>query len=412
MFEPALTRSFRNIKVKFDLPLTRNPTFSCNPIRNLTNQIANGHHTQAGLYKKSTYLPQIHRESLVQTHNFNQQNRKYSAMSIPETHKAIRFHETGESYDVLKYESVPTPTPTSSEILIKNKYAGVNFIEKYFRIGLYPAKLPYTLGREAVGEIVSVGSEVEGYQVGDLIAYASASTFSEYTIINPSENFRILNIPKNATDEQLQLYAAVFIQGFTALTFIEEAYAVKKGDYILVHAAAGGVGSLLTQLITRLGAHVIATASTPEKLALAKSNGAEFLINSVSEDITAKVLEYTSGKGVQASFDSVGKDTWDISFNSTARKGTIVSFGNASGAVPPISINILSGKNLKVLRPTVFNYIGTKEEWEYYSQKMLKLISSGELKFDISKIYKLEDYPKAAADLEGRKTTGKLLLSI
>lgn len=333
-------------------------------------------------------------------------------MSIPETHKAIRIHETSESYEVLKYDTVPTPTPSTSEILIKNKYAGVNFIEKYFRIGLYPTVLPYTLGREAVGEIVAVGSDVKDYQIGDIIAYGSPSTFAEYTLIDPTVNFKILRIPKDANDETLQLYAAIFIQGFTALTFIEESYAVKKDDYILVHAAAGGVGSLLTQLISRLGAHVIATASTDAKLALAKSNGAEFLINSTTEDVAAKVLEYTSGNGVHASFDSVGKDTWDISMKATARKGTIVSFGNASGAVPPVTLATLTAKNLKILRPTVFNYLATKEEWKYYSEKMLNLIAAGELKFDISNVYKLEDYPQAAADLEGRKTTGKLLLSL
>ncbi|KAH3667096.1 hypothetical protein WICMUC_005443 [Wickerhamomyces mucosus] len=332
-------------------------------------------------------------------------------MSIPDTHHVIRFHETSESYDVLKYETVPTPTIDEDQILIKNKYAGINFIEKYFRIGLYPSQLPYTLGREAVGEIVKIGSNVKNYQIGDIIGYLSSQTFTQYTVINPTINFRILKISENK-DSILQQFAGSLVQGLTALTFIEESYKVKKDDYILVHAAAGGVGLILTQLISKLGAHVIATASTDEKLNLAKLNGAEFLINSSNDDIVSKVLEFTNGKGVEASFDGVGKDTWDISLKSTARKGTIVSFGNASGAVPPVTISTLTPKNLKILRPTLFNYLTTLEEWDYYSTKLIKLIESNDLKIDISKIYELKDYPKAAKDLETRKTTGKLLLSI
>lgn len=332
------------------------------------------------------------------------------SFAIPATQKAIRIHETGESLDVLKYEDTPVPQISDDEVLIKNKYAGVNFIEKYFRIGLYPSQKPYTLGREASGVVVQVGKNVQDYKVGDYVAYGSAGTFAQFTKFNPKS--KIYKLPEDTTDEKLQLYGALFIQGFTALTFIEEAYKVQKGDYILVHAAAGGVGLLLTQLIKLRGAHVIATASTDEKLQLAKEAGAEYLINSTTDDIVAKVKEFTDGKGVQASFDGVGKDTFQISLDSLARKGTLVSFGNASGAVPPFSISTLTSKNLKVLRPTVFNYLVTPEEWDYYSTSLKELVESGKLKVDISKVYSLEDYKQAAADLEGRKTTGKLLLKI
>ncbi len=328
---------------------------------------------------------------------------------IPKTQKAIRIHETG-GLDVLRYEDAPVPEINDDEVLIKNKYAGINFIENYFRTGLYPAPKPQTLGREASGVIVAKGKNVKEFDIGDNVAYASPATFAQYTKYNPA--IRIFKLPKDATEEKLQLYGGLFIQGFTALTFITEAYDVKKGDYILVHAAAGGVGLILTQLIKARGAHVIATASTDAKLQLAKENGAEFLINSKTEDVTKKVLEITNGKGVIASYDGVGKDTFQISLDSLARKGTLISFGNASGAVPPVPLTALNPKNLKLLRPTVFNYIADKEEWDYYSKELFDLVESGKLKLDISKIYPLSDYRQAAEDLESRKTTGKLLLEI
>ncbi|ONH68514.1 putative quinone oxidoreductase [Cyberlindnera fabianii] len=330
---------------------------------------------------------------------------------IPQFMKAIRIHETGESLDVLKYEDVPVPSISEDEILIKNKYAGVNYVENYYRIGLYPCDLPNVLGREASGIVVKAGKNVSRFAVGDLISYGSPATFAQYTKFNPTTG-KAFKLPADSSEEKLQLYGGLFIQGFTALTFITEAYEVKKDDYILVHAAAGGVGLLLNQLISKRGAHVIATASTEEKLQLAKAAGAEYLINSKTDDIVSKVLEITGGKGVAASFDSVGKDTFEISLAALARKGTLVSFGNASGPVPPVNLGILAQKNLKVLRPILGNYITTDEEWAYYSPILRELVESGELKLDITKIYDLENYKQAAADLEGRKTTGKLLLKI
>lgn len=334
---------------------------------------------------------------------------KNMSTQIPKTQKAIRIHETG-GLEVLRYEDVPVPEISDNQVLIKNKYAGVNFIEKYFRIGLYDAPKPQILGREASGVIVAKGKDVKSYDIGDYVAYGSAGTFAQYTSFDPS--LRLYKLPKDTSDEKLQLYAASFIQGFTALTFITDAYNVQKGDYILVHAAAGGVGLILTQLIKDRGAHVIATASTDEKLQLAKANGAEFLINSKTDDTVKKVLEITNGKGVAASFDGIGKDTFQISVDSLARKGTLISYGNASGAVPPVPLTTLTAKNLKLLRPTVFNYIADKEEWDFYSKNLSELIESGKLKIDITKIYPLSDYRQAAEDLEGRKTTGKLLLEI
>lgn len=330
---------------------------------------------------------------------------------LPPTHKAV-FHEANGEYEVIKYDDVPTPQIESShDIIVKNAYAGVNFIEAYFRKGIYKAPLPYVFGREALGEVVAVGEDVKNLQVGDKIAYLSPNTFAQYTKIDDSL-FRYIKLKPDANDEELKTYGSIFLQGLTALTFINEAHQVKKGEYILVWAAAGGVGRILVQMISQLGAHVIAVASTPEKLAIAKELGAEYLINSTTDDVLAKVHEITNSEGVEASFDSVGKDTFETSLNALKRKGTFVSYGNASGPVTPFPLTILSPKNIKVIRPQLFGYVGTPEEWNSYAQELLKLVEDGKVKFDISKTYDLKDYVQAAKDLEGRKTTGKLTLKI
>ncbi|KAH3668524.1 hypothetical protein OGAPHI_002278 [Ogataea philodendri] len=252
-------------------------------------------------------------------------------MTLPTTQKAIYFTENGDR-DVLKYEDVPVPKIGEDEILIKNRYAGINFIEVYFRKGVYPSEKPYTLGREAAGEVVAVGSKVDKVQVGDKVGYLYPGSFAQYTKVPASHN--ILKLPKDTSDDLLKLVSASLLQGLTALTFIYEAYDVKEGDYILVTAAAGGVGLILNQLLSKVKkAHVIALASTEEKLKLAKEAGAEFLINSSTtsqEEQIKKILEITNGEGVAASFDSVGKDTLELSLGAVARKGTFVSYGNAS----------------------------------------------------------------------------------
>ena len=185
-------------------------------------------------------------------------------------------------------------------------------------------------------------------KVGDKIAYLSPNTFAQYTKIT-DDNYKYIKLPDSSTDEDLKKYGSIFLQGLTALTFVNEAYKVEKGDYVLVWAAAGGVGKFLVQLISQIGAHVIAVASTNEKLEIAKSLGAEYLINSSTDDIVAKVKEITNNEGVAASFDSVGKDTFDISLTSIKRKGTFISYGNSSGPVTPFPLSILSPKTLNLL---------------------------------------------------------------
>ncbi|ODV63311.1 NADPH:quinone reductase [Ascoidea rubescens DSM 1968] len=335
-----------------------------------------------------------------------------SSFNIPKTNKVVLIRENGGP-EVIRYEEdYPIPALNDDEILINNKYAGINFIEAYFRNGLYPCEKPYVLGREASGIVSAAGKNVSGFSVGDKVAYLSPGTFAEFTKINPNIN-KIIKLPIDSTDQQLKLYGSSLVQGLTTLTFVNEAYNVQPNDYILVHAAAGGCGLLFTQLITNLKhANIIATASTQEKLDLVKSYGAKYLINSSTENIAEKVLEITNGKGVQAVFDGIGKDTFEISLASLARKGTFVSFGNASGAVPPLVINRLSAKNVKILRPTVFGYITDKSEWDLYSSQLIDLIKTNQLKFNITKVYPLKNYRQAAEDLEGRRTTGKLTLKI
>lgn len=333
---------------------------------------------------------------------------------IAKKQAAVYFTENG-GIDVLKYSTewdVPTPKP--DEILVKNRFAGVNFIEVYFRKGIYPSEKPFLPGREAAGEVVAVGSEVTNYQVGDKIAALYGKNFCQYSILSAKSN-TIIKLAKDSTDEQLKLYAASLLQGLTALTLVEEAYPVKQGDYVLVTAAAGGVGLILNQLLKLKGAHAIAVASTDEKLELAKQNGAEYLINSSElsyDEIKDKVLEITNGQGTEAIFDSIGKDSFECAMGSIKRKGTLVSFGNASGAVPPFSINRLSAKNVKLMRPQLFGFVATKEEFEHYSGKLFGLIDSGKLNIKIHGVYPLEDYVKATEEMEARKTTGKLILEI
>ncbi|QPG74797.1 hypothetical protein FOA43_002133 [Brettanomyces nanus] len=333
--------------------------------------------------------------------------------SIPSSQKVVLFNKTGGP-EVLEYVDFAIPKIADNELLIKNRYAGINYIEGYFRTGLYPAKTPYVLGREATGVVVRVGSAVKGFQQGDKVTYLSGSTFAQYTKYPAVGN--LIKLDAKADDEKMKLYSASLIQGLTALTFINEAYNVQPDDYILVTAAAGGVGLILDQLLSKQKkAHVIAIASTDAKLQKAKEAGAEYLLNSskLSQDqLVAKIMEFTKNKGVSASFDSVGKDTAELSLAVLARKGTFVSFGNSSGAVPPLNISRLAKKNLKVLRPLLFGYIAEPEEFRYYLQKLFDLIDNKQLNISIYKVYPLSEYKTAVKELEGRKTSGKLLLEI
>lgn len=276
----------------------------------------------------------------------------------------------------------------------------------YFRSGLYPATgFPYTLGRESEGTVVQVGTgNTYGFKVGDRIGALAQHTCAEYTAVPASKASKIPDgLPP-------KVVAASLLQGLTALTLIRVAHHVNKGDWVLVHAAAGGTGLWLVQLLSKVGANIIGTASTPEKVALASKAGAQHMINYSHEDVKSKVMELTNGQGVIAVFDGVGKDTFDLSLEVTARLGSLISFGNASGPPAPLVLQRLAAKNVRVMRPTLFNFITTEEEYEKYTQELFQFLKDGSIDVRIHEVYPLSEVARAHQDLEGRKTTGKLLL--
>ncbi|KAF2121511.1 hypothetical protein BDV96DRAFT_483925 [Lophiotrema nucula] len=329
--------------------------------------------------------------------------------SLPKTMKAVIIEKNGGT-DVLQYKTdVPVPDLKDGEVLVKNEYIGINYIDTYFRTGLYPLPhSPYILGREGSGTIAAVGSNApKDLEVGKRVVYMGQYAYAEYT---PVTSTYCVPIPDAV---ETKIAAASCLQALTALTLIREAHPVQKGDWVLVTAAAGGVGLWLCQLLKAVGARTIATASTPEKRELAKTNGAEVLVEYHEEDrekFTKQVLDITGGEGVAAVFDSVGKATFDACLASVKRKGSMVSFGNASGAVTGFTLGRLSAKNVKLLRPTLFNYVATRDEFLHSADELWSFILKDNLNVKIHEIYPLKDVVRATEDIESRKTTGKLLL--
>ena len=277
---------------------------------------------------------------------------------------------------------------------------------RYFRSGLYPVpSWPYILGREAEGTVVkSGGGETYGMKEGDKVVWMAEGAYAEYTAAPAAKAFKL---PKEV---EPKIGAAALLQGLTALTLIREAHHVKKGDWVLVHAAAGGTGLWLCQLLKAVGANIIGTASTQEKIDLATKAGATNMINYSHEDVKSKVMELTNNAGCVAVFDGVGKTTFDLSLECVARKGSMVSFGNASGAVPPLAIARLSAKNARLMRPTLFNYISTREEFEKYTNELFDFVLKEKMDVKIHETYPLSEAKRAQEDLQGRVSTGKLLL--
>lgn len=256
-------------------------------------------------------------------------------MSLPTTMKAVVIERTGGP-EVLQFKTdQPVPTPQEGEVLVNNKISGVNYIDTYFRTGLYPSPKPEILGREGAGIVAAVGPNVSGFEVGDRVAWLENSGYAEYTAVRAA---RTVKIPDGLSDEDVM---ASFLSGMTVLSFAKETYPVQKGDWVLLHAAAGGAGFLMTQILKSIGAKVIGTAGGAEKCALVKSLGADVVIDYRSEegkDWVKLVKEATGGRGVDVVYDSVGKDTWEGSLEAVKLKGTIVWFGNASGPVPPLPL--------------------------------------------------------------------------
>ncbi|CEG74289.1 Putative NADPH2:quinone reductase [Rhizopus microsporus] len=328
-----------------------------------------------------------------------------SMSSIPSTMKSVFFKEHG-GVEKLIYDDVPVPKISEDSILVKNHFAGVNFIDTYQRSGLYQVPLPHILGKEGAGEVVQVGSGVKEYKVGDRVVYLGGSTYAEYTNVSTA-------LAQKLTDDvSFEEAAAVSLQGLTAWTLVRAAYQVQKGDIVLVHAAAGGVGLLLCQMLRHLGATVIGTVSTEEKAKLARANGADHIVIYTKEDVVERVNALTDGQGCHAVFDSVGKDTWEASLAVTRRLGSLISFGNASGPVPPISVLCLTPKNLRLMRPQLFPFLATKEEANKWWGELMDLLSKKIIKVHVHKHYDLKDAHQAHTDIQSRKTTGKLLLKI
>jgi len=319
--------------------------------------------------------------------------------------RAIQMTETGGP-EVLVLRELPTPTPGPGQALIKIEASGVNFIDIYLREGRYPTKLPSVPGQEAAGVITAVAPDVTGFKVGDRVAWCHIlGAYAEYAVAPAT---MLIHIPDGVSTQQA---AAAMLQGMTAHYLAHSTYAIQKGDAVLIHAGAGGVGLLLIQMAKRLGARVFTTVSTKEKAELARAAGADETILYTSEDFTAKVREFTGGKGVPVVYDSVGKTTFDGSLACLRPRGMVALFGGASGPVPPLDLMELSKRgSLYITRPSMKDYIQTREELEKRAGDVLGWVADGSLKLRLEHTYPLAEAAQAQRDLEGRKTTGKVLL--
>jgi len=319
--------------------------------------------------------------------------------------KAVRVHAPGGP-EALKYEDVAEPTPKAGEAIVKVDAAGLNYIDVYQRSGLYKLDMPLTLGLEAGGTVTAVGSGVTEVKVGDKVAYTGVPGAYAQSAAVPAA--RLVVLPQGVSTRQ---GAAAMLQGMTAHYLACTTYPLKKGDTCLVHAAAGGVGLLLCQIAKMRGARVIGTVSTDEKAKLAREAGADDVILYTKQDFEAEVKRITGGKGLQVVYDSVGKTTFDKGFNVLAPRGMMVLYGQSSGPVGPFDAGILGAKgSLFLTRPSLFAYTATREELVQRAGDVLGWIRDGKLKLRTEFEFPLKDVAEAHRALEGRKTTGKVLL--
>jgi NADPH:quinone reductase len=319
--------------------------------------------------------------------------------------KAIRIHSPGGP-EVMKWEDVPRPEPGPGEALIKQEAAGLNYIDVYFRSGLYKAPtMPLVLGQEGAGTVVAVGPGVTTVKPGDRVAYAGA--LGGYATERAIAADRLVKLPE-AID--FKTAAAMMLQGMTAQYLIRRTYPVKSGDTIVVHAAAGGVGLILCQWAKHLGATVIGVVSTEQKAELARAHG---VANAVvgHDKLVAEVKRLTGGAMVPVVYDSVGKDTWNASLDCLAPLGLMVSYGNASGPVPPVDIGILSAKgSLYVTRPNLNTYTAKRADLEKVAGELFDVVAKGAVKIEVNQTFPLKDAAAAHIALESRKTTGSTVL--
>jgi NADPH2:quinone reductase len=319
--------------------------------------------------------------------------------------KAIQVRKVGGP-EALELVELPVPEPKPNEAVVKVRASGVNFVDVYYREGRYKAEVPFVAGQEGAGDIVAVGSDVKNVEVGDRVAWTMLlGTYAEYAAA-PAD--RLVKIPDGIDYRQA---AAVMLQGMTAHYLLYDTYPLKKGETALVHAAAGGVGLLLVQMAHNIGARVIGTVSTEEKAKLAHGAGADDIILYTQVDFEAETKRLTDGKGVQVVYDSVGKTTFEKGLNVLRPRGYMVLYGGSSGAVPPIDPIVLTQKgSLFLTRPSLGAYIATRQDLEQRADAVFGMIASRKLKLRIEHLYPLKDAAQAHRDLEGRKTTGKLLL--
>jgi NADPH2:quinone reductase len=319
--------------------------------------------------------------------------------------KAIRIHQTGGP-EILTYEDVTLAEPGQGEARVKIAAAGINFIDIYHRTGLYPLSLPLTLGLEAAGVVEVVGPGVSDFKVGDKVAYSSSpGAYAEYANV-PVE--RLVPVPETL---DLRQAAAAMLQGMTAHYLVYSTYPLQAGETAFVHAAAGGVGLLLVQMAKQIGATVIGTVSTEEKAQLAREAGADHVILYSQTDFEAETKRLTNGAGVHVVYDSVGKTTFDKSLNILRPRGMMALFGQSSGKVPPIDLQILNQKgSLFVTRPSLGHYVARREDLLWRSGDLFKWLDEGSLHLRIDREMPLADTAEAHRLLEGRKTAGKLLL--
>lgn len=319
---------------------------------------------------------------------------------------AILVEQTGGP-EVLRWQKVQSGTPGPGQALIRHTAVGLNFIDVYFRTGLYPAPLPFTPGMEGAGIVEAVGAGVTGLAPGDRVGYGQSplGAYAEYRLI-PAD--KLILLPDWVSDD---VAASMLLQGLTAQYLLRQTFHVKQGDIVLIHAAAGGVGSIACQWANALGAIVIGTVGSAEKAAMATANGCHHVIQYRDEDVVARVREITRGQGVDVVYDGVGKDTFERSLDCLRRRGLMVSYGNASGAVPPFDIGLLNRKGgLFLTRPSVQHYAGTRDELLAMADDLFAVVKGGKVKVQVNQRFALRDAADAHRALEARATTGATIL--
>ncbi len=319
---------------------------------------------------------------------------------------AIRIHQTGGP-EVLTWEAVDVPAPAAGEATVRHHAVGLNFIDTYHRTGLYPLPLPSGIGLEGAGVVEAVGAGVTEVNVGDRVAYAGGPV-GAYAEVRNIPAHRLLKLPDAIAFDTA---AAMMLQGLTAAYLLRRTYRVQPGDAVLIHAAAGGVGLIACQWAKALGATVIGTVGSPAKAELAKAHGCDHVINYSTENFTQRVREITGGEGVPVVYDGVGKDTFMGSLDSLRPLGMLVTYGNASGPVPPFDVLLLSQKgSLFVTRPTIMHYTAKRADLEALGTELFDVVVSGKVRIEVNQTYPLREAAQAQRDLEARKTTGSTVL--